>query len=509
MLVPKPAEVAEGATKQEDVMPNSLEEIQELIADSAEFRTAYLADPEKYEGHIAGIEAAGGTVPPQGVGSQGTVEEPPVAPVVPPQGTQPDPGAAAPSTPEEMITVTVDGEVVEIPKSQLGTYGANGRTGAQSLVEAMKGMKSKDDLIGFYKEKDATSEAEKGTLKSRIAQFQAGKGQPPPADAAAAAPAASSELAEVTEIDLDAISALESDEDALLDPDKRKTVFSTIRDLAKNVNAVQANLAATNKQTAESQTQSQQADIAKAARDAANQERTNELTEIAQLMGTEPALKTSKDFIAVDADVHQWMRNVGSVAGTGGNWDQKTFDAVALYQSGTPEGEALKARVEGNGVFPPQDLGRHTAIMEIRKARNVYKDTLRQNMATQLGKDASEIADHELPAIPFTYTDLYQRERTRNGNFAKDVLDATVEAQKNLAAASAGGDTAAEIPPEASVAPMSLASISEAKLGELLRMDSQNYSPQEAQVVLEYFKAEDITPPPVLVQKAAQAAAGG
>jgi hypothetical protein len=475
-------------------MPQTLGEMQSFI-DTPVGRDLYLKDPDKYENSVLEAEKNAADSP-QGKQPADLQpgNQPPAAPQAP-AGGEP----AAPSQPTEtgeVIKLTAEGgEVLEIPKDMLGTY-IKGRGVGEGLMEALKGLGEKDKVIDFFKNKDLENQNQMGSLKARIAQYVANNPQPA-ASPAAPAGAEVVEDVEVPTIDMTAIKNFAEDPDSILDSENRKALLDSVMQLADAQNKTVQLIKNRDQKAAQ---QSQQATAEQLRKDA----RINEFREIDTMVNSHPELKLSKPFAELDNDIHNWMRQVHYLNTGSSTWDQKALDSVRTYYADTPEGEALRSKCAAANQSPPEDIEKHSTIMHVRSLRNAAINKMRNDLAVKTGREPETIEDHELPSLPFTYSDFYDRERQSNPSVMDEMLKQRIEGVKAVTsqAGIAGSDVAAEIPPEQGGAPtITLENVSVEQMSKLLNTDHKKYSEEEAGLVYDWYAASQIPMPAGLKQR--------
>jgi len=105
-----------------------------------------------------------------------------------------------------------------------------------------------------------------------------------------------------------------------------------------------------------------------------------------------------------------------------------------------------------------------------------------------------------LPEIPFTYTDFFQKERSKNTDFANMLLKARIDGAKSAASAQPSR-VATEVPPELTAAPLTLETVDDATLSKLLDKPTKSYSDEEAGLVSKFYQANQIPLPPSLLAR--------
>lgn len=469
MTMEQDAQVEGGEVEK---LPTTLEELQAFI-DNDETRVLYLQDPERYEKHVQEAELNAGLVPQGQESPQGAPESQET-----PQGQPVPQSAAQPQTPtQKTVKVTINGdETIEIDPSMLGTY-ITGRTPGQGLVEALKGLKAKDETIEYLKRLGTESGQQVSGLKAQLDAARREK-----LDALKPKPVV--DVEEVQEIDLSKLKNLIEDPDSILDSDARSEMLNTLGQLAQGYNQIR-------RQQSEVLTAAQRRELQDKESVAVNRDRAVEFKQIEELQSFEPALKTSKPFAELDADVHNWIMRISYLDNGNTEYNGKALESARKYFEQTPEGERLRNLAQTGNALPPDEIDKHSAIMHIRQMRSQYKDQFRNNIAASRGIDPGEIKEYELPELPFSYTDFYVKERRVNGDFAKELLAAKVEGIKTATAA-ASMPTAHEVPADYTAQPLNLANLNEKQLSQLIAKDSMQYSDEEARIVEEYYNAVQI-----------------
>jgi hypothetical protein len=462
-----------------DTIPSmKLSEFQAKLDTDSEFRTNYLKDPAAYEEKIIAEDSVTDSANPQG--QQG------------PQSTSPN--ATNNPEAEDNIKVQINGESVDVPKNLFGYYLSTGKTPAQALVEALKGIREKDTTIQFLRQKEADNTNQTTGLKRSLEEYKKNQAQQ-------AEPSAVAKKPEDIEIDVAGIDAITADDDALFDPENRKKLAVSLKALVSGIHTLNQKVAQTDLKATSIQSKAIQEDIERKSALAQQDSINREFQEIEELFTVEPKLKPAVKFAELDGQVHQFMRDVGYISGTGGEWNDATLNAVRTYYAQTPEGEALRTACEQKGIRPPEDINKHTAVMKLRAVKNTYRDKIKDQMEKVAGR---QLQSHEVE-IPFTYSDFYLQEKARGTDVAQIVLQAVVRNHEVAGRAANPANMATEIPPEKSAGPISLEAFSEKDLQKLFLKDSSAYTAEEASIYKQWCDANQVPVPKKVLDKISSA----
>jgi hypothetical protein len=495
----------------DDIPVMKMSEFNAKIADDANFRRSYLQNPGIYEAKIVADSDESAGSGSQDQNAAGSQDQAGADTQTPAQKAAAEKAAAeAAGAGPETIDITVDGEVVKVPKETVDYYMSEGKTRAQAIAEAFKGVKEKDTTIQFLRQENSQTATSATSLKQQLEEFKRNPPKPGVDPAAAAAAAAAAIPAEV-EIDVSGIELLASDEDALLDPENRKKLANSLKSVVEGVRAVNKRVAQTDQKATSIQTAA--ADAAEIERIQVAERKANakEFQEIEELYVVEPSLKPTAElqpgvaptFGQLDAAVHKWMVDVGVAAGTGGVWDEPTFKAVRTYYSQTPEGEVLRKACADRHIVMPADINKHTAVMQLHSSRSTLRDSLRQQMESVAGR---QLKAYEVPDSPLSMSDIYLRERTRGNDVAKIVLKAVVKNHEAAARAADASAVAAEIPPERGAGPAGIRKLTDADVSALMKKHSSLYTIEEAQQYKIWCDENEVPVPQNVKDKLAGAA---
>jgi hypothetical protein len=440
--------------------PQTLEEFEaRCMADEA-YRSDYFSNPhderfEKFnamqEAKMTGVEYPQETPAPTG-------EEPPVAP----QG-QAEPGT--PPAEEDIISLT-------IPKSALGTY-LKGREAPEAVLEALKGKQNADQYIEKLRK-------ERDDYQNQLLSYQQQSQVP-------AQPAA--QAAQLPEADPDLLSDEQFNELDLFDPENQERLGRHLAAQNREIVALRAAASsaveATSKFTARQQQEAQ--------RQLQQSQTQREFREIEDLQAVAPELRTTRPFTDVDRDVTEFYRRVAESTGMP---DDK---ALTLYFSQTPEGEALRTRLAGGGIAPPEEYDAHQRVMSIRAQKlrdyNLYVKQLSQ----QLGR---ELKPSEVPPPPnSTYVDYWGKQQGRTVPQLPPAAPPPSQVPQRPAP-QAQPPAAPEVPPGVSVPLIGPENMSEQDMYTLANKPTAQMSQDEARLLLKIYEKDKIPPPADIAKKA-------
>ena len=454
----------------------TVEEFRKKMDDPA-FREAYLRDPETYEARITDLPGR-----PQG--------EPPApsAGGAPPAAPQGQPAAS------ETYDVIVNGQKVQVSREQLGSYAVN-RDPAAAIVEALKGNREKDKTIEALLQRDRENEQSTTSLRQRIKDIEARK-QQPAQPATPAAPAPGSAIVPddgVSEADVD---ALEKEYDPFDDAGKQK-LFVHLRKQAAEINRLKTGQQEALQPVKNMIEETNKARAQQAIDEAKRRSTAAEFTEIESLLSAEQELRPQgKTFQQLDLEVAEWIHKVKSIA-------PKGKDGYVLFFEQGPAGDAFRAQCEASGATPPQEYKKHQAIMNLRSDRRNAREALRKQLSEWSGK---EVQDYDLPSeSTLTYADIYNRRRRQSGADKQALLDAQISGHRKMLDATDHSDRAREIPPEKSVPPRpDWKSVGQETISKLLAKHSSQYSDEEANLIMDFYNDQKMSPPPGLKARVGQ-----
>ena len=490
-------EVQEGQVKAEELaLPTTREEVEARMDSDPDFRSKILTDND-FANQVEANVASGA---PQGIPSpvpQGSGDD---QVVVAPQGP-----AAGGAAEDEKVAIMVGDERVFVSKAAIDYYKAGGRTAGESLVEALKGIKEKDNTIDFYKNRARTSENDSVSLKTQLEEYKrnqaAGKrtAAPKPADFQFGP---DEQIEDVDASILEELLKGDEFDDPLMDSTKRKALISTVQKLAKNNAALSSQMKKIGTTTSQFLSAEEQRKRESLQKDIVDSRKQKEFREIDELVSSAPELKLSKPFKELDLDIHEFMRDVGRVAGAGENF----MDAVRLYYSETPEGQQLRERCEAIAVRPPEEIDKHAAIMRVRAERKAEIDRLRNWAAGVKGVKPEELPEHEIPDLPdsISYRSLYLAKRPPQADIQKEIVQAKIEARREFGTGQGSAAGAAEVPANLPPSDIRVQNVDLEKMSALLEKPTEKYDASEAELVFRYYMKEQIPPAASLVARLRQ-----
>jgi len=460
----------------DDVAPTPMtrNQLSARIDADSKFAEAYLADPAKYNAMVVKAPATADVAPTPAPAQPGT-QSPAAAP-----GTQTPPPAQS----VEEVEIRA-----RIPRDLLGSYAVN-RSESEAVVEALKGIREKDTLIAYLRQRNEESTGERLNLKRELERFKAQPPANPPQRAESVQPRPDSKAAPIPSADDFDPESIPEDE-AIFDPENTKKLVRGVKSLARQNKELTAQVQAAKDGTQRILSESERVASEQTARAAVERSLNDEFQQIADLQSDVPELKTSKPFRMVDQEVAQFIRDVGHVAGTGGgDYNEAALAATRrFFDDKTPEGDALRKRCSDAGVKPPEEYVKHGEIIRVRAERNKY----RSRVVEQLRAKGKEISESDVDA-PFTYTQVYHS--LRSPDVSRQLTAARVDGAQAAARASQATQTAArEIPPDAGSPAIDFATVKKSTISALLDKKTELLTPAEKALLTQYYASRKIPAP--------------
>lgn len=469
------AEAQSSDSQGQNNEPATLEEFEARCIADEQYRNEYMNNPhdERFEKFnvMMGEKISGTQALPQG---QETPQENPEKPEEK-SAEQKSSSEQPPSQEPEDEELAVN---VKIPKTMLGTYLKN-RKPEEALLEALKGNQEKDRYIERLR-------TERDRYSGELLSFKQKETTPPQAEPQAA---------QLPEEDPDLLSDEELSTLDLYDPENQEKLVkhqaAATRRIKALENLTKSAVETTSQITAESRRQTEL--------DRQQERVTREYQEIEDLQSSFPELKTPKPFSQLDREVSDFYSRIAE-------FSQLPQDqALNVYFSESPEGQALRGKLSSLGVQQPEGYDVHQRIMAVRQDRLRDQQEYVQQLSQTVGR---ELNLNEVPLPPgMSYVDYWRKKQGFAAAGPRPSPAPQPSAPPTQSTQPGTGQQnqqqyAPEIPQEQSVPLMGPENMSVEQMNALAQKPVEHMSTDEAKLLVKVYEAEKIPAPTALIKKA-------